>query len=150
MPRIIGAAGTGNDDNGNDYIGGESKPFTAGIAYAASVTTDGLVATITVKDRNGDAIAAIHKLEVFISRASDGAALTTTSASGALTATTGMILSVLTAKKHITATTDANGVLVLLLVDSANTAGEKFVVVMPHGRIVVGAATVGTNYEGGV
>lgn len=120
------------------------------IAYAASVTTDGIEATLTVKDAAGTAIDAIHNLEVWISDDADGSGLTATAASGALTAATGTILTALTAKKHVSANTDANGVLTLLLVDSANTAGERFCVRNPvNGKIIVGSATVAGDYEGG-
>lgn len=120
------------------------------IAYAASATTDGIEATFTVTDAAGTAIDAIHTLEVYISDDATGTGLTATSASGALTAVTGTILSVLTAKKHVTANTDVNGVLTLLLVDSANTAGERFCVRHPvSSKMVLGDATVAGDYEGG-
>ena len=120
------------------------------IAYAASATTDGVEATFTVKDAAGVAIDATHNLECWISDDADGSGLTATSASGALTAATGTILTALTAKKHVSANTDANGVLTLLLVDSANTAGERFCVKNPvSGKIIVGDATVAGDYEGG-
>lgn len=124
---------------------------TVTIAYAASATTDGIEATFTVKDAAGVAIDAIHTLEVWISDDADGSGLTATSASGNLTAVTGTILSAFTAKKHISANTDANGVLTLLLVDAANTAGEHFCVKNPlNSKAIIGDATVGTDYEGGV
>lgn len=121
------------------------------ISYAAHAsTTDGLVATLTVVDSAGSAVAAIHPLEVWISDDADGSGLTATAASGTLTATTGTVLTALTAKKHIIANTAATGILVLLLVDSANTAGERFCVKNPvNGKAIVGAATVATDYEGG-
>lgn len=120
------------------------------ISYAASGSTDGIEATYTVVDAAGTAIDAIHNLECWISDDANGSGLTATSASGALTAATGTILSAHTAKKHVSANTDANGVLTLLLVDSANTAGERFCVKNPvTGKIIVGDATVAGDYEGG-
>lgn len=120
------------------------------IAYAASATTDGIEATYTVKDAAGATLAAMHVLHCHISDDSDGNGLTATAASGALTADTGTILTVLTAKKHVIATTASSGILKLLLVDSANTTGERFCVMNPAtNKLIVGAATVGTNYEGG-
>jgi hypothetical protein len=118
--------------------------ITCTLAAGASNTT---TCTITVKDSAGTAIAAVHTLEVFISRSATGQGLTATAASGALTATTGAILTALTAKKHISAVTDANGVLVLSLVDSAKTEGEYFVAVNPvSGKLHVSAATVTADY----
>lgn len=134
------------------YVDGTKLDIAADvtISYAASGTTDGIEATFTVVDTAGTAIAAIHNLAVHISDDADGSGLTATSASGALTAATGTILTALTAKKHVLANTDANGVLTLLLVDSANTAGERFCVAHPNtGRLIVGDATVAGDYEGG-
>lgn len=120
------------------------------ISYAASATTDGIEATYTVVDAAGTAIDAIHTLECYISDDADGSGLTATSASGALTAAAGTILTALTAKKHVLANTNSSGVLTLLLVDSANTAGERFCVKHPvNSKLIVGDATVAGDYEGG-
>jgi hypothetical protein len=119
------------------------------ISYAASTTTDGLEATLSVKNSLGGTIASSHVLEVWISRDADGSGLTNTSASGALTAVTGKILTALTEKKHIIGTC-VNGVLKLLLVDSANTAGERFCVRHPVSQtIIYGTACTAAHYEGG-
>ena len=97
------------------------------------------------------AIDTVHQIDVYITDDDIGGVLTSTAASGALTAATGAILSVLTAKKHVTVTTAATGIAVLLLVDSANTAGERFIVVNPvSGKAIVGPSSVATDYEGGV
>lgn len=121
------------------------------IVYSTGVGTDDINVTITVLDAAGVAIDAVHRLEVFITDDDIGGVLTSTAASGALTATTGAVLTALTAKKHIIATTAATGILVLNLVDSANTAGERFCVVHPvNGKVIVGDETVATDYEGGV
>ena len=129
----------------------DDSAATVSIAYAASGTTDGIEATYTVKDAAGVAIDAIHCLECYISDDADGSGLTATAASGSLTAAAGTILTALTAKKHVLANTNASGVLTLLLVDSANTADERFCVKNPfNSKLIVGAATVGTDYEGGV
>jgi hypothetical protein len=128
----------------------DDAPANVTIAYAASSTTDGIEATLTVVDAAGTAIDAIHTLNVWISDDTNGSGLTATAASGALTAATGTILTALTAKKHVIANTAATGILKLLLVDSANTAGERFCCTNPvTGKIVVGAATTAANYEGG-
>ena len=131
-------------------INGNTAATNVTISYAASATTDGIEATLTCVDEKGTAIAAIQNLEVWISDDADGSGLTATAASGALTAAAGTILSAHTAKKHVNANTNSSGVLTLLLVDSANTAGERFCVRHPvTGRIIVGDATVAGDYEGG-
>lgn len=121
------------------------------IAYAAGEGTDNLRCTLTVVDAAGVAIDAVHRLEVFITDDDIGGVLTSTAASGDLTAVTGAVLTALTAKKHVIITTAATGIAVLDLVDSANTAGERFCVVNPvNGKVIVGAETAATDYEGGV
>ncbi len=123
---------------------------TATVVLAPSVTTDGMKITVTVKNSAGATIAAVHQLTVFLSRVATGATLTSTAASGALTATTGEIRLVKTAKKEVEVMTDANGVAELLLVDSANTAGEYACVVIPKsGKVVASAVSVAASYEGG-
>ena len=67
MP-IHGPAGTGSDEDGIQYQGGIAIPFSVTIAYAASVTTDGIEATLTVTDRAGNTIAGLHNIEAWISR----------------------------------------------------------------------------------
>lgn len=142
-------SGPVNSTNGFK-IGGTAVPADVSISYAASATTDGIEATLTVLDGEGNAVSGIHTLECWISDDANGSGLTATSASGALTAATGTILSAHTAKKHVSANTDANGVLTLLLVDSANTADERFCCKNPlTGAAVVGDATVAGDYEGG-
>lgn len=135
----------------NDYI--EYLPIaSAAPAVTVSVTlaagaTNSFDATITVKDSAGNTIAAPYALEVYISHSATGQGLTTTAASGALTASTGAILTALTAKKHVSLVTAATGIAVLNLVDSAKTAGEYVVVKNPTtGAIVISAATVTGTY----
>ena len=142
-------SGPVNSTNGFK-IADSPQAASCSVSYAASATTDGIEATFTVLDGEGVAIAAIHNLECWISDDADGSGLTATSASGALTAATGTILSAHTAKKHVSANTAATGILTLLLVDSANTAGERFCCKVPsNGKILVGDATVAGDYEGG-
>jgi hypothetical protein len=116
------------------------------IALAAGAANT-MTATIQVKDAKGANVLAPTVLEAFISTSATGQGLTATAASGSLTATTGAILTALTAKKHVKAITDANGALVLSLVDSAKTAGEYVVVRNPSGGgIKVSSASVTGSY----
>jgi hypothetical protein len=127
-----------------------TAPVSVTVALAASTTTDGVEATFTVLDSAGAAVSGIHTLNVWVSDDTDGSGLTSTAASGALTAATGTILTALTAKKHVLANTSSAGVLKLLLVDDANTVGERFCCTNPTtGKIVVSAATTAASYEGG-
>ncbi len=150
MGNILKNAGSGFTHAGDFIINGSKIPSNVTIAYAASATTDGIEATLTVVDITGTAIAAIHTLNCWVSDDADGTGLTATAASGALTAAAGTILTAHTAKKHVTANTNSSGVLTLLLVDSANTAGERFCCKNPGtSQLVLGAASVAGDYEGG-
>jgi len=128
---------------------GTARNVTIGIPVASD-TTDGTEVTFIVVDANGDAVAARHTLQVWVSDDATGDGLTATAASGDLTAVTGVILTALTAKKHILANTASTGILKLLLVDSANTAGERFCCTNPiNGKLILGSATTAASYEGG-
>lgn len=122
---------------------------TAVPVLTAGGATDEMDITITVKDASGTTIADSHYLTVWITDDADTLALTGTGASGALTAIDGAVLSVLTAKKHITCVTPATGIINLSLVDSANTAGEFVVVLLPNGLFSISAASVSGSYQGG-
>ena len=120
--------------------------FTIGLA--ASGTTDGMAITITAKDAAGATVAATIPFEWYISESTTGQGLTADSYSGTVTASTGAILTALTAKKHFLAVTAATGIFVATAVDSANPADQYVVAVRPdHTGIVVSAAS-GTNWEG--
>jgi len=115
----------------------------------AGAATDEMDITITVADAAGATIPAVHRLEVWITDDPSTLALTGTAASGALTAVDGSILKELTAKKHVICLTPATGIINLSLVDSANTAGEHVVVLLPNGKVSISEASVAGSYEGG-
>ncbi len=122
-------------------------PVAVTVAIAAGAANS-VNATFTVVDGAGTTIAAVHALEVLIARtAAATAGLTATGASGNLTASTGAILTALTAKKHVTLVTAASGIAVLNLVDAAKTEGEYFIAKNPvNGRLHASAATVTASY----
>lgn len=113
------------------------------IDYEAGSSTDELLATIQLPDGG------IKAVEVIISDKEDGNELTSTAASGNLTAVDGTILEVVTAKKHIRAFTDSTGKLTLSLVDDAHTVDQRFCVITASGSLIVGRASVAGDYEGG-
>lgn len=131
-------------------IDGQELPVidTVTIAIAASATTDGMDITVTVKDGRGNTVAGVFELEMWMSEAATGIGLTADAYSGDLTATTGAILSALTAKKHWKVVTAATGIFAATLVDTANPADQYVVVAKPMtGRLIVSAVS-GTNWEG--
>ncbi len=121
-----------------------SQMLTATVTLAAGATNS-IDATITIKDMAAATVTGIHMVEVYLSTSSTGALVSATSYSGALTASTGAIIGVIAATKHIKAVTDTNGVLVLNLVASGKPATEYFCVVRPFGSLVVSAAS-GTSW----
>ncbi len=120
-----------------------NTPASASVVLSAGAATDEMDITITALP------ARVHMLEVWITDSISALTLTGTAASGALTAVDGGILSVHTAKKHITCVTPITGIINLSLVDSANTAGEVVCVRMPDGTIVKSDASVSGSYQGG-
>ncbi len=104
--------------------------------------------TITVVDEDGDAIAAVHHLEWFLSDAATGAGITGTSASGTVAAksASGVDLEVVTAKKFTRVQTLATGIYILEITDTAKTA---FYVCVKHpltGALVVATVLATGDY----
>ena len=122
---------------------------TAVPVLSAGAATDEMDITITAKNAAGVTIAQVCQLEVWITDSATAYTITGTSASGALTAVDGGVLTAITAKKHIICVTPATGIINLSLVDSANTAGEIICVKLPNGTFSQSAASAGTDYEGG-
>lgn len=123
----------------------EHPPISATVALAAGASNT-LTATITVVDGQGNTKAGVWPVEVWISEAATGIGLTADSYSGAVTATTGAVLTALTAKKHFKCVTAATGVLVLSAVDSAKPADQYFVVQPPYTPVLKVSAASGTNW----
>lgn len=135
----------------NVYFGGKAQenalPASISIALAASATTDGMEATITVLDAAGVRIPRSFMLDVYISESEAGDGLTADDYSGDVTAVTGTILEATTAKKKFHVKTAASGIAVILAVDSANPADQYVAAALPNGRVFVSAVS-GTNWEG--
>lgn len=134
---------TGNEVNILD-----GAPATITIDLAASATTDGMEATITVKDAAGNAIPAVHALEVWISESAAGLGLTADATATVTVPTTGTLLDELTDDKHFTILTDANGVAVLLVVDSNNPTDQYIAVKHPVTGVPTVSVASGANWEG--
>ena len=130
--------------------GSSTYPVPASISVVPAVggATDACDITITVKDSAGVAIPTVHALEFWISESAIGAGLTADSASGALTAVTGTVLTALTAKKHALIVTAATGIAVMRIVDSANPVDQYFCVKNPATGLVTVSAASGVLWEG--
>jgi len=143
LSKMSGVTATASEINILDDI-----CATVDIALAASVTTDGMDITITVKDAAGTAIDAVHELEVWISEDAQGEGLTADTYSGDVTWGTGTELQEIVSKKHYKVLTNVSGVAVATAVASTNPADQYVAVKHPvTGKVIVSAAS-GTNWEG--
>lgn len=133
---------------GSFVLGDAEIPTSFTIALAASGTTDGMDITVTAKDRDGATLARVFDFTLYMSEAATGLGLTADTYSGDLTASTGVILGALTAKKAWRVQTGASGTFVATLVASANPADQYVVASHPlTGALTVSAAS-GSNWEG--
>ncbi|MCL4715476.1 MAG: hypothetical protein KJZ75_11245 [Hyphomonadaceae bacterium] len=131
------------------YVEGDAgvstDPDTVSISLAAGATNT-LVATLTVRDAAGDAIAAVHQLEVWISENANGIGLTGDTISGDATWGANQELEEITSKKRFTVLTTTGGIATLSIVDSAKPADQYIAVRHPRtGRVIVSAAS-GANW----
>ncbi len=101
---------------------GAGIPTNVGITNAAGGTQYYCAVTFQVQDIYGNPVKAVFDYDITLSDAATGAGLTGTTASGGISATTGIVLVVLTAAKALRVQTDANGKFVLQIIDSSKTA----------------------------
>lgn len=88
------------------------------VAGAANVCT----ITVTAKDANGNTITGVRFFDLYTTSDAAGTTISSTAYSGTLVATTGTIMVTLTAKHAFRLATDATGVFVGSLTDTAKTA----------------------------
>lgn len=119
--------------------------FTMAAAAAASNVTE---VTITAVDAAGATVAAVHNFDVWLSDAASGAGLTSTTASGTVTAkaASGAVVGTDTAKKALRAQTLATGVFILEITDTAKTAFKVAAVIPGTGKTVVGITLAAGDY----
>jgi hypothetical protein len=117
---------------------------TAAAAGAANVAE----VSYQVVDGNGDALAGVFILDVFLSDAATGLGLTATSASGTVTAkaASGAVIGTLTSKKALRVQTLATGIFILEITDTAKTAFYPCAVIPANGRMSVGTVLATASY----
>ena len=149
----VEAVGSGSGDTLGKVRLNNRAVVTSGGGVASTVTialaagaTNSMDATITVKDGTGATVAAVHNLEMWMSGASTGIDLTSSSYSGSVTASTGKILTAITAKKHLMIQTAATGIAVINIVASAKPATEYVCVRSPSTSQPVVSAASGTSW----
>jgi hypothetical protein len=119
---------------------------TVSVSLLAATAANGMDITITAKDAAGTTVAEAHQLEFWMSEAATGIGLTGDDYSGDLVATTGVILSAHTAKKHWSVSTAATGIFVATLTDDAKPADQYVAIKKPVGAALVVSAASGTTW----
>ena len=134
---------TYNKVNGETTGLNSASTFSIALAAGASNTM-----TVTIQARNGkgDAIASVIPVNFWMADAATGIGLTAQAYSGNVTATSGAFLTALTAKKQFSAVTNASGVLVFTIVDTAKPATQYVVIEAPNNRGVIVSGASGTNW----
>lgn len=126
----------------------EIDAMTKNVYSSASTITLGAggavtqAAAIQLKDADGNAIAAVQKIRVYVSDDAAGATPATSGCNGAVTVSVGATLKVQTEKLDWDLVTDANGA-VTLTFDNTGGGGaytKYVVVVLPNGKVLVSAA----------
>jgi hypothetical protein len=111
----------------------------------AAGSTNVCLVTVTFKDANGVTLTFPATFDIWLSDAASGAALTTTTASGAVAAgASGADFGTLTSKKALRSQCTAAGVYILSITDSGKTG--FYVCVSIGGKVFVSAQLVSGNY----
>lgn len=142
------------DQNGHIHLNGADLydraevpiPQQVSITPAAGSANVCLV-TFQAKDAQGNNLAAVTALDIWLSDAATGIGLTATSASGAVAAgASGTDLGALTAKKALRVLTSATGAYILSITDTAKTGFYPCCALPGTGKAVVGAQLITANY----
>ena len=132
-------------DNDSNRIALLGRPFSV----TMTVSTDGsnkTKVTCQLVDIEGTSVSKVMNFDLWLSDAATGAGLTATTASGAVAAgTSGADIATLTSKKALRVQSNASGVYILSITDTAKTA-FKVCAQMPDGEVIVGATLATASY----
>ncbi len=134
---VNGLTASGSDLN---ETGGLPTAQSTVVVAAASGTHQDI--TITLLDADGDALAAVRRIEVYVCDDAAGATPSSAAAAGNVTVQTGALLKAVTAKLQLEVLTDATGVAVIRF-DNGGGGGaytKHLAVILPSGAVVVSAA----------
>lgn len=125
--------------------------ITIGVGTAVNITAAAGAANIAdvsfhMRDGAGNAVAGVFTFDVYLSDAASGAGLTATTASGTVQAATsgGVIIATNVAKKSFSIQTNASGIFILEITDTAKT--HFYPVAALGGAVTVGAPLTTGNY----
>lgn len=125
--------------------GDNAVPQIVTFAYSSPGSNECAV-SVQVEDGQGNALASVYELLFYLSDSAAGAGLTATTASGGIAVTTGTQLQAKVAAKALDTLTNASGVLVVTITDTANTDFYPCVVCPGTGRLFVGPQLQSSNY----
>ena len=132
-------------DNDSNRIALLGRPFSV----TMTVATDGsnkTKVTCQLVDIEGTSVSKVMNFDLWLSDAATGAGFTATTASGAVAAgTSGTDIATLTSKKALRVQSNASGVYILSITDTAKTA-FKVCAQMPDGEVIVGATLATASY----
>ena len=104
------------------WLAGRQLAGTIGFAVAPGASANIALVSIQMEDKNGNPVPGIQTLDIWLSDAASGIGLTAVTASGTVgVGASGTILGALTASKALRVLTDANGLCILSITDTANT-----------------------------
>ena len=130
------------------WLAGKQLVATAGFAIAQGASSNITLVTIQVEDKNGNAIAGVYSLAIWLSDAATGIGVTGTTASGNVVAgASGTDIVDLTSKKVKKVLTDATGKYILSITDTAKTGFYVTVVNPSTGLLVVSRQLVAGDYK---
>ena len=132
-------------DNDSNRIALLGRPFSITMAVATDGSNKTKV-TCQLVDIEGTSISKVMNFDLWLSDAATGAGLTATTASGAVAAgASGADIGTLTSKKALRVQTNASGVYILSITDTAKTA-FKVCAQMSDGEVIVGATLATASY----
>lgn len=140
----------GQEQLGNiPHYGGKGIPTEIAISNAIGASANISNVSFQVADLSGKAVAGVFNFDVWLSDAATGAGLTATTASGGIAAvsTDGIVWSVATASKAIRVQTNASGLFVLAITDTAKTGFFPVAQDMNSGEAIIGAQLTTASYH---
>ena len=129
-------------------IVGSNIPFNCLITNAKNGTANLSNVSFQVQDMYGNAVAGVFELDIYLSDSAVGNGITATTPSGgvAALAASGTILGVLTTSKAVRVVTNAAGLFVLVITDTAKTAFYPVASFLPGVPVQVGAQLTAASY----
>jgi hypothetical protein len=136
-------------NGGTPHFGGHSIPSEVGISNGIGASSNICNVTFQVQDLSGNAVAGVFNLDILLSDAATGVGLTATTPSGgiAAVATDGTVIGVLTSSKAVRVQTNAAGVFVLAITDTAKTGFYPVANSNVSGATFVGAQLTTASYH---